>query len=126
MARKSFGLLSLIICVLALACNKSGQSASQDSAAFDPDGTAHITRVVPMPSTVSPEAQKWLATLSQTTPGPESLAERRKRTDEWRVSQSAEARRLFPVNVEGTTIAGVRTDIITPLTTPEGNRDPHC
>ncbi len=122
MARKSIPLLSLIICTLPLGCNKPGEVASQDSATFDPDGTAHITRVVPMPSTVSSEAQKWLVSLSQTTPGPESLAERRKRTDEWRVSQSAEARRLFPVNVEGTTIAGVRTDIITPLTTPEGNR----
>jgi len=121
-ARKSIPLLSLIICALPLGCNKPSQIASQDSATFDPDGTAHITRVVPMPSTVSPEAQKWLATLSQTTPGPESLAERRKRTDEWRVSQSAEARRLFPVNVEEATVAGVRTDIITPLTTPEANR----
>ncbi len=122
MARKSFALLSLLICTLSLGCNKPGHGASQDSAVFDPDGTAHITRVVPMPSTVSPEAQKWLASLSQSSPGPESLAERRKRTDEWRVSQSAEARRLFPVNVEEATIAGVRTDIITPLSTPEANR----
>src|SRR5260370_57147 len=122
MARARFAFLSFLICALPLGCNKTGQIASQDSAAFDPDGTAHITRVVPMPPTVSPEAQKWLATLSQTTPGPESLAERRKRTDEWRVSQSAEARRLFPVNIEETSIAGVRTDIITPLTMPEANR----
>ncbi len=122
MARKSIPLLSLLICTLPLGCNKPGQIASQDSATFDLDGTAHITRVVPMPSTVSLEAQKWLASLSQTTPGPESLAERRKRTDEWRVSQSAEARRLFPVNVEETTIAGVRTDVINPLATSEANR----
>jgi acetyl esterase/lipase len=122
MAKKPFALLSLLICTWPLGCNKPGQTASQDSATFDPDGTAHITRVVPMPSTVSPEAQKWLASLSQPTPGPESLAERRRRTDQWRVSQSAEARRLFPVKVEETTIAGVRTDIITPLATPEGNR----
>ena len=82
MANKSFALLSLLFCALPLGCNKPGQVASQDSASFDPDGTAHITRVVPVPSTISPEAQKWLASLSQTTPGPESLAERRKRTDE--------------------------------------------
>ncbi len=122
MARKSIPLLSLLICTMPLGCNKPGEVASQDSATFDPDGTAHITRVVPMPSTVSLEAQKWLASLSQTTPGPESLAERRKRTDEWRVSQSAEARHLFPVNVEETTIAGVRTDIINPLAAPQANR----
>jgi epsilon-lactone hydrolase len=123
MARTSNALLSLVVCTMALGCNKAGQPAPQDSATFDPDGTAHLTRVVPMPSTISPEAQKWLASLTRSTPGPESLAERRKRTDEWRVKQSAEARRLFPVNVEETTIAGVRSDIITPLATPETNRD---
>ena len=116
-------LRALLLCAFLLGCNKPGQLASQDSATFDPDGTAHITRVVPMPSSISPEAQKWLASLTQSTPGPESLAERRKRTDEWRVRQSAEARRLFPVNVEETTIAGVRADILTPLITPEGNRN---
>jgi epsilon-lactone hydrolase len=93
-----------------------------DSATFDADGTAHITRVVPMPSTVSPDAQEWLASLAKKKSQPQTLAERRIATDAWRKWGSAEARRLYPVNVEETTIAGVRTDIITPLSTPEGNR----
>jgi epsilon-lactone hydrolase len=96
-------------------------SANPDSATFDSDGTAHITRVVPMPTTVSPEAQKWLKEIEQETPIPTTLAERRARTDRWQQSQSAEAKRLFPVNVEAQTIAGVRTDIITPLITPAHN-----
>jgi epsilon-lactone hydrolase len=111
---------------LALAATLAGQSspaAQQDSATFDPDGTAHLTRVVPMPTTISPEAQKWLASLAltQNKSGPESLAERRARTDVWRAKDSAEARKIYLVNVEETSIAGVRTDIITPLT-PETNR----
>jgi acetyl esterase/lipase len=77
-----------------------------------------------MPASISPEAQKWLAGLAQSTHGPEDLATRRKRTDEWRTRQSAEARRLFPVNLESTTIAGVPTDILTPITTPEAS-SPH-
>lgn len=93
-----------------------------DSATFDSDGTAHITRVVPMPATISLEAQTWLHSLERTTPGPESLEERRKRTDIWRAQDSAEARKYYPVNVEETTTAGVRTDIITPLSMPEENR----
>jgi len=115
----------LLLCVFAslLGGSKSNQGAPQDSATFDPDGTAHITRTVPMPTTISPEARKWLASLEQSTPGPEDLATRRKRTDEWRVRQSKEARRLYPVNIEETTTAGVRTDIITPLETPAANRD---
>ncbi|MGA8429093.1 MAG: alpha/beta hydrolase fold domain-containing protein [Candidatus Sulfotelmatobacter sp.] len=101
---------------------QSNSAASQDSATFDPDGAAHLIRLVPMPTTISPEAQKWLSSLTQKQSGPETLAERRVRTDAWRAQASAEARRLYRVNVEETTTAGVRTDIITPLATPEQNR----
>jgi len=98
-------------------------SAEKGTATFDPDGTAHITRLVPMPMTISPEAQTWLESLTHTTPGPETLAERRARTDVWRAQGSAEARKLYPVNVEEVTTAGVRTDIITPLSMPSENKN---
>ncbi|HTW30525.1 MAG TPA: alpha/beta hydrolase fold domain-containing protein [Candidatus Sulfotelmatobacter sp.] len=97
-------------------------AAQKDSATFDADGTAHITRIVPMPQTISPEAQSWLESLTHTTPGPETLAERRARTDIWRAKDSAEARKLYPVTVEEATMAGVRTDIILPLNMPAENR----
>ena len=116
----------LVSAALALSLNLFAQSASappKDSATFDPDGTAHITRVVPMPPTISAEAQTWLNSLTNSTPGPESLAQRRARTDVWRAQDSAEARKLYPVNVEETTTAGVRTDIITPLSMPADNRN---
>lgn len=93
-----------------------------DSASFDADGTAHIKRVVPMPSTISPEAQKWLNSLTKQKYGQQTLAERRVSTDKWRVDQSAVARKRFPVTVEEKTMGGVRTDVITPLETPEANR----
>ncbi|MGD0571289.1 MAG: alpha/beta hydrolase [Candidatus Sulfotelmatobacter sp.] len=112
-------LYSLAALVLARSLVAQPNPPSQDSATFDPDGTAHITRVVPMPSTISPEAQKWLASLTQKKSGPETLAERRARTDIWRAQDSAEARKLYPVNVEETNIAGVRTDIITPIGGPD-------
>jgi monoterpene epsilon-lactone hydrolase len=102
---------------------QSNSSAPVDSATFDPDGTAHVTRVVPMPLTVSPDAQKWLASLTLKKSGPETLQERRTRTDIWRAQDSAEARKNYPVNIEGTSTAGVRTDIITPLATPESHRN---
>jgi epsilon-lactone hydrolase len=114
--------VALTIALLPLLFGKSA-SAKQDSATFDPDGTAHITRTIPMPTTISPEAQKWLESLNHSTPGPEDLATRRKRTDEWRAKQSAEALRLFPVKVESTKTAGVPTDILTPLETPAASRD---
>jgi len=116
----------LLLAAVALTPTLAAQSnpaPQQDSATFDSDGTAHITRVVPMPTTISSEAQQWLASLAQQKGGQQTLAERRARTDEWRKFGSGEARKYYPVNVEETSIAGVRTDIITPLTTPEANRN---
>jgi monoterpene epsilon-lactone hydrolase len=104
-----------------LSCNSRKQDAPQDSATFDADGAAHIMRVVPMPSTVSPEAQEWLASLTQKSNAPQTLEQRRTATDEWRKRDSDETRKIYPVNVEETSTAGVRTDIITPLTMPETN-----
>jgi epsilon-lactone hydrolase len=113
-----------LFAAMAIASTLTAQSTpAQDSATFDPDGTAHITRVIPTPTTVSPEARTWLDSLNQQKVGPpESLAERRTHTEAWRKMDSAEARRFYPVNVEETTTAGVRTDIITPLSTPETKR----
>jgi epsilon-lactone hydrolase len=102
---------------------QSNPAPQQDSATFDPDGTAHIMRTVPMPTTISPEAQTWLASLTQQKSGQQTLAERRARTDEWRKFGSGEARKYYAANVEETTTAGVRTDIITPLIMPEANRN---
>lgn len=118
------GMTSLTVLMLAASLQAQSKAAPpSDSATFDPDGTAHIVRVVPMPTTISPEAQTWLESLNHSTPGPETLAERRARTDSWRAQASAEARKLYPVTVEEATTAGVRTDIITPLTMPEENKE---
>ena len=108
--------------IIPTACAQSSATPQKDSATFDPDGTAHLTRIVPMPKTISHEAQAWLQSLERTTPGPETLAERRARTDEWRAKDSAEARKRYPVTVEEATIGGVRTDIIMPLSMPDVNR----
>ena len=89
--------------------------ANPDGATFDPDGTARITRVVPMPLTVSPEAQQWLKEIEHEGPQPKDLAAQRADTDEWRKKDSAEALRLYPVKIEEAKIEGVHTDVITPL-----------
>jgi epsilon-lactone hydrolase len=119
-------LVPYLAAAIALAPTLIAQSTPappQDSATFDPDGTAHISRVIPMPPTVSPEAQVWLQSLNQLSVGPpQTLAERRTNTDAWRKMDSAEARKLYPVNVEETSMAGVRTDIITPLSGPASKR----
>ena len=115
---------SLAAFLLALCASAQTSTASDpDSATFDPDGTAHITRVVPIPGTVSPEAQHWLKEIEHEGPQSKDLAEIRSGTDAWRKRDSAEALRLYPVKVEGKNIAGVRTDLISPLDTPEANKN---
>jgi monoterpene epsilon-lactone hydrolase len=93
-----------------------------DSATFDLDGTAHITRIVPMAPTISPEAQKWLDSLTRQKYAPQTLEERRAAADKWRADDSAEAEKLFPVEIAEQSMGGVRTDVITPLDLPEANR----
>jgi acetyl esterase/lipase len=117
--RFTFSVLFVILFVLA-ACAKAPAPVA-DSATFDPDGTAHVTRIIPMPSTISPEAQKWLESLAHENYSQQTLAERRAATDKWRAMDSAEAKKLFPVNVEEKTMAGVKADVITPLDMPKVN-----
>jgi hypothetical protein len=100
------GTIATVFLAISSLLAQSNASPQKDSATFDADGTAHITRVVPMPSTLSPEAQAWLASLTHSTPGPETLAERRSRTDAWRAQDSAEARKLYPVTVASSVRGG--------------------
>jgi len=117
-------LCSLFLLLLGISASaQTSATPNPDSATFDPDGTAHIVRVVPMPSTVSPEAQDWLKEIEHQGPQSNDLAEIRASTDEWRKKDSAEALRLYPVKVEEKNIGGVRTDIITPLEATEANKN---
>ncbi len=93
-----------------------------DECITDPDGTEHVTRVVPVPGTISPAAREFLSHPIPSNPPP-PLAEQRKRTDEFRIGRAAEARKLFPVRVESRTIADVRCDVITPLSIPQDKHD---
>ena len=93
-----------------------------DTCTVDADGTAHVTRLVPVPKTISPEGQQFISRPGPSGPEP-TLAERRAHTDEFRQGRAAEARKLYPVSVEGRTLAGVRCDWITPLSVPTEKRD---
>ena len=54
----------LVVALTAALSAQSNPAPQKDSATFDADGTAHITRVVPMPSTISTESQTWLESLN--------------------------------------------------------------
>ncbi|HXJ91596.1 MAG TPA: alpha/beta hydrolase fold domain-containing protein [Terriglobia bacterium] len=107
---------TLLIALMPAAVAQQTRPASvpqADTCTVDADGTAHITRVIPVPGTISPEAQKFISRGGPSGPEP-TLAERRAHTDAFRIGSAAEARKLYPVDVESKTIGGVQCDVITP------------
>lgn len=87
----------------------------EDSSYVDAEGTAYVYRIVPMPQTVSPQAQKYLTTpVSHPGPGA-SVAENRASTDAMQAHDSALNLALYPVNIAKSTIAGVPVLVVTPV-----------
>lgn len=106
-----------------LAQQPSGDEPRADASKIAADGTAYVTRVIPVPTTISPEAQKMLARVVSDAAVPQTLEQRRIGTDKWQAGAGEESKKLYPVNVGADTIAGVPVRVVTPLTTPAGKRD---
>lgn len=120
----------LLFCPVALVAQQTAlkpttaaEAPTHDTSFIDADGTARVTRVVPIPKTISPQAQRYL-NHPEPDQGPEEpLAERRARTDAWAVRAAAAWSQLCPNSMENTTMAGVPVRIVTPVGMPESNSD---
>ena len=112
------------VAAVALVCGAAaGQSGvMKDSSAIDADGTAHVTRVVPVPDTISAEAQRFISRPESDAARKPSVAEQRAGTDAWQASAGKAFEAMYPVHVGADTIAGVPVRVVTPLTMPEANR----
>jgi epsilon-lactone hydrolase len=101
----------------------AADAASRDTSYIDADGTARITRVVPVPQDLSPEGQAFIShRLPDQAPEP-SLAERRKGLDAWEERARTEWSKLLPNRIEETTIGGVPVHVVTPDGMPAANGD---
>jgi len=101
----------------------AAQAPNSDTSFIDAQGTAHVTRVVPVPGTISAQAQKSLA---QPLPdqGPEqTLAERRRLTDAYTAGARVAWSKICPNELVEDKMAGVPVRIVTPEGMPEGNKD---
>ena len=94
-----------------------------DSSYIDEQGSAHITRVVPVPKTISPEAQAMLARRVPDTAKPETLDQRRTGTDKWQIGAGEKSRAIYPVKIESQTIAGVPVRVVDPVDAPPMHPD---
>jgi epsilon-lactone hydrolase len=101
----------------------AADAPNRDTSYIDPQGTAHVTRVVPVPETISPQAQLNLGRAEPDQGPPQSLADRRKMTDEYTARARVAWTRLCPNQLVDTTIAGVPVHIVTPDGMPDANKD---
>jgi epsilon-lactone hydrolase len=97
-----------------------GAAQQTNSSRIAPDGTAYVTRIVPVPATISPEAQKMLARVVSDASVPQTLQQRRDGTDRWQAGAGGASKKLYPAQVKSDTLAGVPVRIITPLTIAPG------
>jgi len=119
--RLRFFVLTLSLGTLAACSN--GRVAQQpdasvppgDSSYIDAQGTAHITRVIPLPKTISPQAGEYLARPRSDSAPKQTLAEKRAQTDAMQLHDSEQNRALYPVNIASSTIAGIPVRIVTPI-----------
>ena len=99
------------------------QAPTLDTSYIDAQGTAHVTRIVPVPETISAEAQRSLRRQMPDQGPPQSLADRRNGTDAYTARARVEWSRLCPNQLVEDRIAGVPVRIVTPEGLPEANRD---
>jgi acetyl esterase/lipase len=91
----------------------------EDSSYIDEEGTAYITRIVSVPQTISPEAQKSLARQATPAASHESPSQPKKPQPVQTQQMSSDATRaVYPANIEFSTIAGVPVSVVTPLVIP--------
>jgi epsilon-lactone hydrolase len=116
----------LVLLAAGAASAQQGTTAAQapnaDSSYIDADGTAHITRVIPIPPDLSPEAKKSLARPVSDAFHPQTLEQRRTGTDTWQNGAGDLDAQLYPVERSESTIAGVPARIITPVTGMDPDR----
>lgn len=101
----------------------ASEAPNRDLSYIDDQGTAHVTRVVPVPQTISPQAQLALGHPAPDQGPPESLADRRRGTDAYTARARVAWTRLCPNTLVDDTIAGVPVHIVTPDGLPEANKD---
>lgn len=94
-----------------------------NSSYIDEHGTAHITRVIPLPNTISPEAKKSLARQTSDSNSDPSIAEDRKQGEEEQERLAKEMQSAYPTTLTRDEIAGVPVRIITPIDLPKENQD---
>jgi acetyl esterase/lipase len=101
----------------------AAEAPTRDTSYIDDKGTAHVTRVVPVPQTVSSQAQLAIGRGEPDQGPPQPLEDRRKMTDAYTARARVAWTKLCPNEIVEDKIAGVPVRIVTPEGMPESNKD---
>ena len=125
-----------VACLLGLltACSAWGQTGtpaattaaaavSHNSSYIEPNGTAHVGRIVPVPPSLSPQAQATLRHAETDADVPMPLEKRRAMMDASTARAEKQWRKICPVTIANDTMAGVPVRRVTPLHVPAANAD---
>ena len=93
---------------------RAADAPSRDTSYIDANGTAHVTRVVPVPQTVTPEAQKSIGRAEPDQGPPQPLEQRRKMTDAYTAGARVQWTKLCPNTIVEEKMAGIPVRIVTP------------
>lgn len=113
--------LVLAGCALAGSLAAQGPEPQANSSFIDAQGTAHVCRVVPVPDTLSPQAQAWLAKHIDSGQ-PLTTAENRAHADAWEAKLEQLMQPMYPTRVTRGQIAGVPVKFIAPPSIPADHR----
>ncbi|PWT70435.1 MAG: alpha/beta hydrolase, partial [Proteobacteria bacterium] len=100
----------------------AAEAPTRDTSYIDENGTAHVTRVVPVPEDLSPQAKASLSRREPDQGPPQSLAQRRKMTDAYTAGAKVEWTKICPNTLTDTTIAGVPVHVVVPEGMPDENK----
>src|SRR6202012_291381 len=101
----------------------AADAPKRDTSFIDEQGTAHVTRVVPVPQDLSPQAQLVVGRKEPDQGPPQPLEERRKMTDAYTAKARIAWSRICPNTLVDQTMAGVPVHVVTPENMPEKNKD---
>ena len=101
----------------------AAEAPNRDTSYIDAQGTAHVTRVVPVPKDLSIQSQYFLSHAIPDQGPPSSLADRRKGTDDYTARARVEWTQVCPNHLVDDKIAGVPVHIVTPDGMPDANKD---
>ena len=116
-------LLAIATQVVAQAPTSAATAATRDTSYIDAQGTAYVTRVVPVPPDLSPEARNFLIRRTPDQGPAESLEHRRAQMEVSGERARAAWSKLCPNTIAETTVAGVPVRIVTPANLSSSDRD---